>query len=125
MTAIHPDLLTVSEAAEVVSPTRYVILGETREAAPASESSSPTVPALLTALENDLYARLYIRPVAEGAAPSDFLTQRDHLAALSADRRSPGMVSPSGRDRIAFGLRGALLGPAISAACGSARSFAT
>jgi hypothetical protein len=94
MTAIHPDLLTVSEAAEVVSPTRYVILGETREAAPASESSSPTVPALLTALENDLYARLYIRPVAEGAAPSDFLTQRDHLAALSAANNGRGTWEP-------------------------------
>jgi hypothetical protein len=87
MEAIHPDLLAVSEAVAVESPTRYVLRGEAREA--------PAVgPALVSALQDDLYARLYTRPFAGDAPPWDFLAQRDHVAALSAANSGTGSWEP-------------------------------
>jgi hypothetical protein len=86
MTPTHPDLLAVIDAAEVVSAARYVVLGETREAA--------DEPTLLAALEGELYARLYTRPAPRGAAPADPLAQRDHVAALSAANNGRGTWEP-------------------------------
>ncbi|HKI34291.1 MAG TPA: T3SS effector HopA1 family protein [Gemmataceae bacterium] len=94
MTAIHPDLLAVSDAVEVVSPTRYVFRGEAREAAPGGEQPDGANAPLLTALENELYFRLYIRPVAGPAAPAAPLAERDHLAALSAANNGRGTWEP-------------------------------
>jgi hypothetical protein len=94
MTAIHPDLLTVSDAVEVVSATRYLFLGEAREAAASSERPAGAEALLLTTLENELYFRLYVRPVAGSAAPTEFLAERDHLAALSAANNGRGTWEP-------------------------------
>ncbi len=87
MPPIHPDVLAVSEAVAVESPTRYVLLGEPREV-------SAGGPALLSALQDDLYARLYTRPVADDAPPADGLAQRDHIAALSAANNGTGTWEP-------------------------------
>jgi hypothetical protein len=87
MEAIHPDLLAVSEGVVVESPTRYVLRGEAREV-------SAGGPALVSALQDDLYARLYARPVTGDAPPSDFLAQRDHVAALSAANGGSGTWEP-------------------------------
>jgi hypothetical protein len=86
MTPTHPDLLAVIDAAEVLSASRYVFLGETRE--PGDE------PALLAALEGELYARLYTRPAAGAPGPPDLLAQRDHVAALSAANNGRGTWEP-------------------------------
>ncbi len=66
MTHLHADLLAVLEAVEIESPSRYRVLGVLREVPDriADETGPVARPAnLVRALANDLYDRLYIRPV--------------------------------------------------------------
>ena len=94
MTAPHPDFLTVLEAVTVLSPMGYSFRGEPREHTPAPGADPPPAgPAFLPMLEGELYARLYTRPSPTGA-PADFLTQRDHIAALSAANAGEGSWEP-------------------------------
>jgi hypothetical protein len=92
MTAIHPDLVAVGGAAEVVSPGGYVLLGEAREVAAAG--AAPEAEALLAALAGDLYSRVYVRPAGGTGAPADLLAERDHVAALSAANSGGGTWEP-------------------------------
>jgi hypothetical protein len=124
MTTIHPDLLAVSDAVEVISPSRYVILGEARDAVPAGAGAGPLsaippllpwaepapgegpavsppavapvpdAPDLLPLLERELYTRLYARACPACAVAADVLALRDHLAALSAANNGRGSWEP-------------------------------
>jgi hypothetical protein len=91
---LHPDLRAVSEAAVILSPTRYVILGETREISLIPENSPEETPALVKSLEQDLYTRLYTRAVESGPVLADQLAWRDHVAALSAANTGRGTWEP-------------------------------
>jgi hypothetical protein len=94
MSAVHPDFLAVFAAIKVLSPTAYRFRDELREF-PATAPPAPD-PVFLTALENDLYSRLYMRPTATGA-PADFVAQRDHTSALSAANNGLGSWEPGWR----------------------------
>ena len=83
MSSIHADLLSVLDAVEIRSPTRFAIRDEVR----VLHDGPPLVPALAT----DLYTRLYIQPsTPDGLPPSDLLARRDFLAALSAANAGRG-----------------------------------
>jgi hypothetical protein len=103
MARLHDDLLAALEAAEVTSATSYRFQGEDRDlSAPAAKPGElapfPSVgdePALLTALEGELYARFYTRPTTgHGLAVGDFLARRDLLSALSAANSGRGTWEP-------------------------------
>jgi hypothetical protein len=81
MTLIHPDLEETLDAAEVVSPTRYTLLGEPRDV-PEADTDGPAG-GLEAALAIDLYQRLYLRPRAAAAASTvDDLGRRDLVRTL-------------------------------------------
>lgn len=90
---IHADLLAILDAVNVLSLSVYTIQGERREVSePLREGVAPP---RAKALENDLYARLYMRPSApEHVAAYDFLARRDFLAALSAANSGRGTWEP-------------------------------
>ncbi len=93
MTHLHADLLAVLEAVEIESPSRYRVLGVLREVPDriADETGPVARPAnLVRALANDLYDRLYIRPVLANPRWVDELARRDFLAALSAANNARG-----------------------------------
>jgi hypothetical protein len=103
MATLHDDLLAALDAAEVTSPTAFSFQGEARDlsawAPPPtwadSSSSAEEDPALLAALEGELYARFYTRPTAgTGMASGDPLAQRDLLSALSAANTGQGTWEP-------------------------------
>jgi hypothetical protein len=90
MTAIHPDLLAVLDSVEILSPSRYAIRGEIRDVAAEEPSHSDAIP-LLSGLEADLYARLYLRPSPPSPARAvDWLARRDFLTALSSANTGHG-----------------------------------
>jgi hypothetical protein len=76
MMTVHDDLLTILDAMEIVSPSRYILLGEPRDLPDAIGAES-------SALAGELYERLYLRPSPPPLAPPDVLAGRDLLAALS------------------------------------------
>jgi HopA1 effector protein family/Lanthionine synthetase C-like protein len=91
---IHDDLLKVLNAVQILSPTRYRVLGEIREiAAPDAIRGSAEAERsrLLKSLTSDLYGRLYVRP-SQPLNPRSFdaVDQRDLMAALSAANRGRG-----------------------------------
>jgi lantibiotic biosynthesis protein len=86
MMPVHDDLLMILDAVEIVSRSRYVLLGEPRDlpdvvGAESSQAVGPTLVA--AALADDLYERLYLRPSPPPHAPSEVLAGRDFQAALS------------------------------------------
>jgi hypothetical protein len=89
MTPIHSDLEETLDAAEVVSPTRYTLLGTPRDVPDANADEQTS--GLEAALAVDLYQRLYLRPGAAAATPpADDLGRRDLVAALSAANSGRG-----------------------------------
>jgi hypothetical protein len=93
MTDIHEDLLTVLDAVQIESPTRYCLLGEPSEVPGRDPAGSPDrteSERLVSALANALYARLYIRPSPPPLPPADELARRDLVAALSAANSGRG-----------------------------------
>jgi hypothetical protein len=74
MNLVHDDLAAMIEAVEILSPDRYVLLGEPRDAADR----------LAERLAEDLYERLYLRPTMRSLTRPDVLASRDLMAALSA-----------------------------------------
>ncbi len=99
MTELHPDLITIADAVQILSATSYRVLDQTREVeartGDAPGDASGDLPPLVAALAGDLYERLYIRPSDPvGPRGSDWLVQRDFLAALSAANTGQGTWDP-------------------------------
>jgi Lanthionine synthetase C-like protein/HopA1 effector protein family len=97
MTEIHPDLLTVLDAVEVLSPTRFALRGEVREIPATGQNGKTTVSTeaenlpLRSAIADTLYGYLYTRPTLPYARPPfDPLARRDLTAALSAANTGRG-----------------------------------
>jgi hypothetical protein len=91
MSALHPDLIAVLDAAEVLSPTHYRLSGETREVAAAEVASGEASSALVEALREELYRRVYTR--ASGAVsrpPTDEQRRAEFLAELSSANAGRG-----------------------------------
>jgi lantibiotic biosynthesis protein len=87
MIPIHQDLLTVLDAVEIESPSRYWLLGSSREVpdiGPTQTSPLTTPSRLASMLALDLYERLYIRRSLPPLPGADALDQRDLVAGLSA-----------------------------------------
>lgn len=89
MSTLHPDLVAAAAAAEIVSPSAYIIRGERREI--------PDPAQLLPSMEQETYARLYTRADGRVATPTDFTAQREHVAALSAANGGRGTWEPGWR----------------------------
>ncbi|MGP0070081.1 MAG: lanthionine synthetase LanC family protein [Isosphaeraceae bacterium] len=95
--AIHDDLLAVVDAVEILSPDRYALLGEPR-AIPGESPAEGGGPRLVSALTEDLYVRLYMRPSRLFAGPTvDMLARRDHIAKLSEANTGQGTWEPGWR----------------------------
>jgi hypothetical protein len=105
MATLHDDLLAALDAAEVTSATGYKFQGEARDLSASASNATPgepspitslgDEPALLAALEGELYARFYTRPTTgHGLAMSDFLARRDLLSALSTANSGRGSWEP-------------------------------
>lgn len=86
MSRLHRDLLLILDAVRIESTRRYTVLEEPR-AVPADSEADPEsriqAGPLVTALADDLYERLYIRPSPSPQSVDHILARRDHLAALS------------------------------------------
>jgi hypothetical protein len=80
MNRMHEDLMAMIDAVEILSPDRYVLLGEPRDAADG----------LVERLAQDLYKRLYRRPTIPSLTGPDALAARDLMAALSAANAGRG-----------------------------------
>lgn len=87
MNRVHDDLLAVLDAIEIVSPREYIIAGERREW-PAV--SPPESGAIVSAIAEDLYDRLYRRPSRPAQGVVDEPSRRDLVAALSAANAGAG-----------------------------------
>ncbi len=95
MTGLHPDLITISDAVQIVSATSYRVLDQTRDLGDQPGDAPGTPPPLVSALAADLYDRLYIRPSGRGGPRgSAWLVHRDFLTALSAANRGRGAWDP-------------------------------
>ena len=91
MSALHPDLIAVLDAVEVLSPTRYRLSGETRDVAAAEVAAGEVSSALVEALREELYGRVYTR--ASGAVsrpPTDERRRAEFLAELSSANAGRG-----------------------------------
>ena len=90
MTSIHADLRAIIQAVEILSPSLYVLRGERREVPAAPDAR------FVSALTEDLYQRLYLRPSSRQASPPpDDIARRDFLAAISAANSGRGTWEPS------------------------------
>ena len=90
MNRIHDDLLSVIDAVQIDSPSRYVVRAEPRSVAGADEADleTPTRPVpIIPALAADLYERLYTRPSPMPHVLFDVL--RGETLWLSYRRRTP------------------------------------
>ena len=98
MSSIHVDLLTILTATEIESPSRFSVLGATRELQGIGPSGAPITcepRMLIKALAAELYERLYIRPAAGlFTSHADPFSQRDHISALSAANTGTGNWEP-------------------------------
>ena len=110
MKGLHPDLLTVLNSVEILAPSRYRLLGQdVRDLAiqttPAATIASPgaaapgdsfeTGPAVIvSALAQELYTQLYIRPSNDTRTGHDLLAGRDLVAALSTANAGQGTWEP-------------------------------
>jgi hypothetical protein len=91
LSPLHPDLIAVLDLAEVLSPTRYRLRGETRDVATAGVAPEEVPAALVTALRDELYRRLYIRaPDPVSRPPTDGPNRAGFLAALSSANAGRG-----------------------------------
>ena len=95
MTDLHPDLITITDAVQILSATSYRVLDQTRDLGDKTGDVPGDLPPLVSALAGDLYDRLYIRPSGPGGPRgSDWLVHRDFLAALSAANGGRGTWDP-------------------------------
>jgi hypothetical protein len=93
MTDINVDLRAVIDAVEIESAARYFIHGVPREVpdtVPAGTAVENELPRLISALAEDIYNRLYIRPSTPGVSAPDALAERELAAALSAANTGQG-----------------------------------
>jgi hypothetical protein len=91
MSALHPDLIAVLDAAEVLSPTRYRLQGETRDVATVEVASGEAASALVEALWEDLYGRVYTRAAGAVSPPRiDERRRAEFLAELSSANAGRG-----------------------------------
>jgi len=95
MTDLHPDLITITDAVEILSATSYRVLDQTRDLDDGAGDAPGDLLRLVSALAGDLYDRLYIRPSKPcGPRGSGWLVHRDFLAALSAVNTGRGTWEP-------------------------------
>jgi hypothetical protein len=93
VTELHPDLERVIDAVEILSPTRFSVLGETRDISDEPGNDSPA--RLQSLLEDDLYARMYIRPTQPRPDHARQVpVDREFLAALSHANTGRGTWQP-------------------------------
>ncbi len=95
MTPLHADLRTILDAVEILSPTRFTLLGEVRDL-PAPDADAEAEAAggrLVSALSAALYERLYTRPSVRGNSAGS-LARRDLMAALSVANTGQGTWEP-------------------------------
>lgn len=95
----HPDVAALAAAVEIVSPIEYRLFGEPRVlSAPPLEGGGPDgATLLLTALEGEIYSRLYVRPRPASGSPTGTAEQRDFIGALSAANCGTGSWEPGWR----------------------------
>jgi hypothetical protein len=78
MISIHPDLLTLVDAVEIHTSTRFAVQGRVRDIDAPGQDLAPV-------LQADLYRCLYTRPIARHVAPvSDAMARRELINTLSA-----------------------------------------
>ena len=95
MMDFHPDLITISDAVEILSTASYRILGQSRDLEDRAVDAPGDLSPQASALADDLYSLLYIRPSAPcGPRGSGWLVQRDFVAALSAVNTGRGTWEP-------------------------------
>ena len=88
MIPIHPDLLSVLDAVEIRTSTRFELRGRSRDIAAAGQDP-------VSALRDEIYQYLYTRPVAPHVAPAfDANARRELIAALSAANCGRGSWEP-------------------------------
>ncbi len=95
MTELHPDLFSLLDAVVIHSPECFSVCGQVHELADSSVGDLSTEPArdqaILSALRNDLYKYLYIRPQGPWfERHGDEFERRQRLAALAAANVAPG-----------------------------------
>jgi hypothetical protein len=104
MSSLHGDLWLILDAVHILSPTRFKLLGEVRDLSAATAGGNrraevaPGADAdgirLVSALEVELYDRLYTRPSSRRGNAADMLARRDLVAALSAANSGHGAWEP-------------------------------
>jgi hypothetical protein len=95
MTVLHPDLITLADATQIISATSYRVLDQMRDLGEGTGDPPGDLPPPVAALANDLYDRLYIRPSEPGSPRgAGWLVHRDFLAALSAANTGRGTWDP-------------------------------
>jgi hypothetical protein len=98
VTPLHPDLLTFLQAAQVLSPSRYVILGEIRNLTEDASEPGSAASRIVLSLAGDLYERLYLRPARPvRPTPAGWAARRDFIASLSAANSGRGTWTPGWR----------------------------
>ena len=95
MTDLHPDLITIADAVQVISATSYRLLNEPREVEEKTSDAPTDLPPLVPALTADLYDRLYTRPSEPGGPrATPWVVHRDFMATLSAANTGRGTWDP-------------------------------
>ncbi|WP_168880029.1 T3SS effector HopA1 family protein [Rhizobium sp. P28RR-XV] len=90
MVSLHPDLLAMAEAAEVLSPTTYRVLGSVRNlectltAIDHGDRHLNTRSQMVRALQDDLYVQLYVRPTQAAPSHVNTFAQRSLVNTLSS-----------------------------------------
>ena len=103
-TTHEADFEAIAENFVVRSATAYLCGGELRQlveppaALPEADPASPTQePAVLRALESEIYGRFYVRPEPPPRVPNDLASHRDFINALSAANCGIGTWEPGWR----------------------------
>jgi hypothetical protein len=90
MSHLHPDLIALADAVEILSPSRYLVLGRERDV-PRSPDGRDPADARVDQLAGDLYERVFVRPSEpDGPAGESWLGNRDFLTSLSSGNRGKG-----------------------------------
>jgi hypothetical protein len=97
--AIHSDLLAMIDAVEIRSPTEFTVRGTVRDILAQGQVHDTELAAdgapLVSALEEELYWRLYTRPADPYVVPIAYpMARRELMAALSAANTGRGTWEP-------------------------------
>ena len=61
-TDLHPDLIAIADAIQILSETSYQVLDQIRQVEEIEGSLADDLPPLVSTLTTDMYDRLYVRP---------------------------------------------------------------